>query len=354
MRTNRLAFWLVLPGVLLLAACSPGGGNTGTNPNARPTRLQIKDYEVTQPTPTTLLVEDAATVQKIYNSAVALPAAPSDQGCLAIGGPHYELTFLEGAQIVATAVADRGGCPSVTFGADDVRQANEAFWQLLSRAIAEATPPLQPDQAEVFSFTGPQEPPMLSKMASADQASQLYDALHALPELPESTACPAATDPRYTLVFFEAEKLYYAQLDQNGCISGPSAYERHQANAAFWQLFKQTLASAPTAPARPDTLNMKIVPASNDPSTTASAITITRQDMVQKVFDALYALPQQPGDQTCPATMGTLYGLTFSKDEVELISAIADKSGCGTVTSEGYARLANQAFWDLLQQAQTA
>lgn len=355
MRSSKLAILLFLLGALALAACAPGGGNAGANPNAKPTRLQIKDYEFTSPTPTTLLIEDAATVQNIYDSAVALPVAASTQACPAIGGPRYALTFLEGEQVIVTAVADSGGCGIVTFGTNDARQANEAFWQLLRRAIAAAAPAIQPDKTEVFSFTGPEKPPMLSTTASAEQARQLYAGLHALPELSENTACPDATGARYVLVFFEAQKLSDAQLDNNGCISGPSEYEHHQANAAFWHLFNQTLASVPAVKVSPDALSLKTVPASNDPSSTASARTIEHQAIVQQVYDAIYALPHQPSGQACPTIVGTVYGLSFAKDGVELLSAIADKGGCGTVTSgDGYVRLADQAFWRLVHQAETA
>ena len=211
----------------------------------------------TQPSPTTLLLEDATLVQKVYNSAVALPTAPAEQACPAIGGPHYELTFFEGEQVVVTAVADQGGCASVTFGANDVRQANEAFWQLLNQAIAEATPPAQPDRAEVVSFSGPQAPPMLSKIDSAEQAQQLYNAIRALPGLPANSSCQQTTGVRYTLLFFQADKRYQAELGQDGCISGPTNLgEQHQANDSFWQLFKQTLASTTTATTTPDTLDL--------------------------------------------------------------------------------------------------
>lgn len=354
MKASKLALFLGVLGMLALAACAPGGSHTSTDPNAKPTRLQIKAYEVISPTPLTLLIENAETVQKVYNSAAALPVAPPYQACPAIGGPRYELTFWEGEQVIATAVADRGGCASVTFGTDDIRQPNEAFWQLLNQVIAEATPPAQPDRAEVVSFTGPEQPPTLSKIASAEQAKQLYDAIRALPALPENTSCLEPKGTRYTLVFFEGEKRYQAELDKNGCISGPTNLgEHHQADAAFWQLLKQTLASVPTDMARPDTLYLKTVPASNDPSTTASAAVITNQDVMQKLYDAIYALPKQPSGQACPAVVGTIYGLTFSKDGVELLSAIADKGGCGTVTHEDYVRLANQAFWDLVSKAGT-
>lgn len=356
MRSSKLAILLLLLGALALAACSPGGGSSnGALANARPTRLQITVYEVTSPTPKTMLVENAATVQNIYNSAVALPAASQSQACPAIAGPRYELTFLEGEKVVVTAVADSGGCASVTFGADDVRQPNEAFWQLLNQAIAEATPAARPDRAEGVTFTGPQHPPLLSTIASAEQARQLYDAIRALPEGANASGCPEATGTHYTLIFFEGTTSYQAEVGKNGCISGPTNLaEQHQADQAFWQLLNQTLASAPTTPAQPDTLEMKTMPASNDPSTTASAVTITDQDTIQKIYEAIYALPEQPGGQACPTIVGTVYGLTFVKDGVALLTAIADKGGCGTVTNEGYVRLANQAFWDVLRQAQTA
>jgi hypothetical protein len=355
MRARQLMLPVVMLGALLLVACRPGAAGTGTSPNARPTRLEIKAFSVVDTSVQTVMVDDAQTVQHVYTTALALPQAPANQACPAIAGPHYELTFLENGQVVATAIADRGGCGSVTFGASDVRQANDAFWQLLNLVIAEAAPPVQPDRLEVMSFAADQTPPLLSRLTSSEQTKQLYDAMRALPSLPENAACPEHSGARYTLLFFKGEKRYQALLDAAGCISGPlELSEHHQADDAFWHLLKQTLASTPAEPARPDTLNMKIEPASDDPSSTASASTIQQKPIVQQVYDAIFALPQQQANQSCPATRGTLYGLSFSLDGSELLSFIADKSGCGTVTAgDGYVRLADQHFWALLHQAET-
>src|ERR1051326_5149809 len=159
MRYSKLAIFAVLLGALTLAACAPGGGGTGTTPNAHPTRLQVKTYLFTQPSPTTLTLDDAALVQKVYNSAGAVPTAPVEQACPAIAGPSYDLACYEGDQVVITAKATESGCASVTFGANDVRQPNEAFWNLLNQAVAEATPPARPDRAELFKFPDPQTRP---------------------------------------------------------------------------------------------------------------------------------------------------------------------------------------------------
>ncbi len=133
MRLSKLMILLALLGTLMLGACSPGGGNAGA-----PTKLQIKVFEGTTPTPKTLLVEDAATVQKMYTSMSALPEATTICQTIWRGSPYYELTFWEGEQIIATAAVDPGGCGFVRLGADDVRQPDEAFWQLLDQTLASA------------------------------------------------------------------------------------------------------------------------------------------------------------------------------------------------------------------------
>lgn len=355
MRRKRFAAPLVVLAALLLVACRPGGTASGADPNAKPTQLQITIHPVINTSTQTVLVKDAQQAQKVYTAALALPQVPINQACPAIAGPHYDLTFLKDGQVIATATANQSGCGSVTIGTDDVRQANPDFWNLLRLLIAEASPPVQPDRLEVISFAANQTPPLFSLIASPEQAQRLYDALRALPTLPENTGCPEQQGVHYTLVFFQAEQRYQALLDAKGCISGPlDGTEYHQANAAFWQLLKQTLAGASTGPARPDTLNMKTEPASGDPSSTASASTIQQKPIVQQLYDAIFALPALPANQSCPSTKGTLYGLSFSQDNIELVSFIADKSGCGTVsTNDGSVRLADQHFWNLVHQAET-
>ncbi len=356
MRFHKFTIPLALLGALALVACRPGATNPGSGVAViKPIELHIKVFSVIDTTSQTVVVDDVKRVQEVYSTAQALPQAPADQACPAIAGPHYELTFVDNAQVAVTATADRSGCGSVTFGKDDVRQANEAFWDLLNVTIAEALPPVQPDRLEVVSFAADQTPPLLTSITSSEQAKQLYDAMRALPVLPENATCPDDSGARYSLVFFQGEKRYQSLLDAKGCISGPlDLAEHHQANDGFWQLLKQTLASATSAPAKPDTLNMKTIPASNDPSSTASAMTIQNKAIIQQVYDAIFALPQQPAGQSCPSTKGTLYGLSFSLNGSELLSFIADKSGCGTVTAgDGYVRLADQHFWDLVHQAET-
>lgn len=356
MRARRLIIPVVLLGALALVGCRPGATNTGGGlADIKPTELHITVHSVIDDSTQTLVVDNLKRVQEVYAAAKALPQAPANQTCPAIAGPRYDLTFVENEQVAISATADRGGCGSVTFGADDVRQANQAFWDVLNVTIAEALPPAQPDRLEVVSFAADQTPPLLTAITSSEQAKQLYDAMRALPALPENAACPDHSGARYSLVFFQGEKRYRSLLDASGCISGPlDLAEHHQANDDFWHLFKQTLASAPTQPAEPDTLNMKTIPASNDPSSTASATTIQNKAIVQQVYDAIFALPEQPANQSCPATKGTLYGLSFSLNGSELLSFIADKSGCGTATAgDGYVRLADQHFWELVHQAET-
>ncbi|HEY7019827.1 MAG TPA: hypothetical protein VH349_01845, partial [Ktedonobacterales bacterium] len=134
-RTTRLAALTVILAVsVIVAGCGALTGKAGTYGGA-PESVTIIASLILPPTPTTIEVKDAATAQRLYDAAVKLPVASPARACLAIAGPHYEMTFHQSGQPDVTFVADRGGCQEVTLPQNDVRQSDEAFWQTLQRVV---------------------------------------------------------------------------------------------------------------------------------------------------------------------------------------------------------------------------
>jgi hypothetical protein len=119
----------------LLTACHP---TTGPD---NPTMLHVTRTE-TLPgynfAPLDVTIRDATTVQHIYQAAYALPPPPSGiYNCLADIGLVYHLEFFQNGASVDQMRLNPTGCQTLWIGDDDddVRQSNEAFHELLSKAI---------------------------------------------------------------------------------------------------------------------------------------------------------------------------------------------------------------------------
>src|SRR5262245_60346432 len=135
---------LIVSSTMLLALSGCGRSSAGPDPFAgvMPGAVRITSHLLTSESPATVTIDRADVAAELFHAATALPRAPKQQICEAIAGPRYDMDFLDGPTTVVAATADRGGCPSVTFGTDDDRQADQAFFQLLERDIADATPPV--------------------------------------------------------------------------------------------------------------------------------------------------------------------------------------------------------------------
>ena len=75
-------------------------------------------------------VNDAASVQRFYNLAYALPSPPSGKvNCPADNGIVYNLTFLDGTTLVQTMVLQASGCERllITNNSRNMRMTNQAF-----------------------------------------------------------------------------------------------------------------------------------------------------------------------------------------------------------------------------------
>jgi hypothetical protein len=83
----------------------------------------------------------SSLAQQLYTTTFALPQMPQQTICTLERGPHYTLTFQQGAKTLATVVAKREGCDPVSIvGETTDRQATQHFWDELDQAIQKAHP----------------------------------------------------------------------------------------------------------------------------------------------------------------------------------------------------------------------
>jgi hypothetical protein len=151
----KRSYWLfVLLLCLLLGACggsssaSPAGSGTNASgsatpgPTNGPTVLHVTrtDPSVTNNLgPLDRTVTNVQTVQNLYRTALALPAyavgSSISQSCLNDLGVIYHLDFLQGATEVQRMNLDPGTCKILYLSQTDLRQASDAFLDLLKQAL---------------------------------------------------------------------------------------------------------------------------------------------------------------------------------------------------------------------------
>ncbi len=105
--------------------------------------------------------------------------------------------------------------------------------------------------------------------------------------------------------------------------------------------------NAPTG--KPDRVSIQI----DEVTGTKQVVTLTVASLVQQLYATMYALPQMPENQACPANLGPHYTLTFSQGGKTLVTVIAKRDGCEPVSIKGEIRdrRATADFWTQLDQA---
>jgi len=100
---------------------------------------------------------------------------------------------------------------------------------------------------------------------------------------------------------------------------------------------------------KPDRVSIQI----DEVTGTKQVVTLTLAGLVQQLYATMYALPQMPDNQPCPANLGPHYTLTFSQGGKTLVTVIAMRDGCGPVSLKGETRdrQATTNFWAQLDQA---
>ncbi|HEX8034799.1 MAG TPA: hypothetical protein VF510_13170 [Ktedonobacterales bacterium] len=363
----------ILPGLLLIGAlvalggCGRGtGAQPGTGGQQRASghpdsvRIEINQHGIGQEKLAVTLTV-ASLVQQLYATVYALPQMPQQQGCTADLGPEYALTFSEGSQLLVTADAQRYGCGPVTIsGETGSRKASTDFWRQLDTAIYQGTPPAKPDVLAIAYTPHPGQAPQTARIASAETAQRLYNAILALPLLPLDQSCSMPTIPEYQLVFHTAEQVIPAEIDPTTCktISVNAAYLArggvHALNDEFNRLFAGIVAGATFAPAQPDKLALSI----STTQTSSHQPSVGNTALVRQLYHKVLTLPPTTTQPDClgadkAAGKGTWYGFAFSQWDLPIFELNAHEGSCLYVTRSalGQGVQGDQALWDLIHQA---
>ncbi|HEY7020092.1 MAG TPA: hypothetical protein VH349_03175 [Ktedonobacterales bacterium] len=352
-RTTRLAALTVMLAVsVIVAGCGALTGRAGIYSGA-PESVTIIASLILPPTPATIEVKDAATARRLYDAAVKLPVAPQQRACLAIAGPHYEMTFHQSGQPDVKFLADRGGCQDVTLAQNDVRQADETFWKTLERIVFDFAPPFKASRLDILRF-GPGAKPTLAAISSAQAAQAVYDAARALPAQPKDPICDDMIGPRSELLFYTGDQRVQVTADESGCgsVTFSQTSDKRQPDTAFWDLLAKTEGGVKVVEARPDQLAVKTEPINGNPSSVAGVTDVRDAALMGRLYDVALALPPLTGKPSCAAPSQTLYGLAFEVDGLSLLTAVTDQSGCAAVTlNDGDQRATTPEFWALARQA---
>ena len=162
-------------------------------------------------------------------------------------------------------MAARYGCRPVAIAGEPTdRQSTNDFWSQLDQAIYQATPVARPKQLALLHTLQLDQPPQAAQITSVEMVQHLYDAILALPQAHQNGNCSPESFHQYQLVFHTADQAIPSVIDQK-CntisLEGSSVSTgTFIMNDQFKQLFGQTLATTPFAPAHPDRLTLDIQP----------------------------------------------------------------------------------------------
>jgi hypothetical protein len=169
-------------------------------------------------------------------------------------------------------------------------------------------------------------------LTSITLVQRLYATIYALPTLPAQRACTTELGPHYTLTFFQADQsLVSMRAMRDGCrpvtISGETG--DRQGTEDFWKQLDQAIYDG-TPPANPKQLAIAKTLDQTQPLQTAQ---ITSAEAVQRLYDAILALPLLDKGSTCGNTTLPDYQLLFQADNQAIPAAI--DATCQTVTLQG-------------------
>jgi hypothetical protein len=135
-------------------------------------------------------------------------------------------------------------------------------------------------------------------------------------------------------------------------VTFPQTSDQRQPNAAFWDLLAKTAGGVKVGEARPDHLAVKTEPINGNPSGVAGVTDVRDAALMAHLYDVTLVLPRLEGKPSCAAASQTLYGLSFSVDDLSLLTAVTDQAGCAAVTlNDGDQRATTPEFWTLARQA---
>ena len=176
------------------------------------------------------------------------------------------MTFHQSGQPDVTFVADRGGCQNVTLAQNDVRQADEAFWQTLERVVFDFAPPFKASRLDILRFTLGAKP-TLAAIAGAQAAQAVYDAARALSAQLKDPICDDMIGPRSSCSSSRATaRPDHRRRERLRLGDVPQTSDKRQPDTAFWDLLAKTAGGVKVIEARPDRLAVKTEPINGNPS----------------------------------------------------------------------------------------
>ena len=179
---------------------------------------------------------------------------------------------------------------------------------------------------------GPAQSKHVLTLNVATQVQQLYKTIFALPPMPQNIACTADGGFPYTLTFQQGTKTLATVVAANyGCkpvsIAGEST--DRQSTDDFWSQLAQAISKA-TPVARPTHLSIQHTLQAGQSPLTAQ---ITSPEQVQRLYNALLALPQDARKAHCSAEVWPEYRLVFHTADQAIPSTISKM--CNTVSLDG-------------------
>jgi hypothetical protein len=192
-----------------------------------------------------------------------------------------------------------------------------------------------PDSVRI-NFERPVLDPAQSKhvvtLNVATQVQQLYTTIFALPPMPQNIACTAEGGFPYTLTFQQGTKTLATVVAADyGCrpVSIAGEPTDRQSTDDFWSQLNRAISKA-TPVARPTRLSIQHTLQAGQSPLTAQ---ITSPEQVQRLYDALLALPQDSRKVHCSAEVWPEYRLVFHTADQAIPSTIGKM--CNTVSLDG-------------------
>lgn len=360
MWSKQRRFFLTSLILVLLAGVTACNGYT--MPTGKPDQVQISQI-LPNLTPVHVTLRVPSLAQQLYTTLFALPPEPPPRVCPANLGLVYRLTFQKAGKTLVTAVADEGGCESVSISVDpQKRELGQAFRSLLELSIYQATPPATPDWLGIVHDMGAGQLAQTAQVASTQTVQQVYNALLALPpvSLNQVLGCPPSQNFAYRFVFHAASLLLPVLVGDGACnmITLNGAYQSrggsYTMNAPFKQLLAQTLASAVFTPARPDSLWLQ---KTYSIKTGGTQRLVTDEHLVQQLYSQI-VVPAPRTGLICPLidnNVGVFYTLKFTQWSLFILHVEVSGGTCvlltvglnATTYTVGWG---GKTFWDLLHQ----
>lgn len=343
-------------------ALSVAGRPAKGNPGPDSVRIAIDAPSPVQtPTQPVVTLADATLTRQLYATILALPDMPAERACTDERGPHYTLTFRQGAASLVSVQANRDGCRPVTIeGHLPERKGTDAFWKQLDQAIYAATPPANPDRLAIAYTPQAGQASQSALIVSAATARRLYEAILALPLATSWQDCLGNPVPTYQLVFFAPNQAIPAIIyDSCQSVSLQGAYQSrggtYAMNDGFKHILQSVLAEATFTRARPDQLSLTV----EKVRATSYQTSIGDAQFMVSLYDKVFTLPSATPQQGCPpdadkiAGKGTFATFSFSQWSLPLLQVEVYEGSCtfAQLASTGQWLQGDQEFWDLVHRA---